>query len=69
MEELTTTAAVIDRLGGIGAVAELTGRKYNAAWNWTTFKTFPPDTYVAMTEALNAKGCVAPASLWRMAGS
>ncbi len=67
--DLDTTSAVIDILGGVGSVATLTGRTYNAAWNWTTFEHFPSDTYVVMTEALKAKGCTAPASLWRMVGA
>lgn len=65
-KELTTTKAVIDELGGVSAVAKLTDRQYNAAWNWTSFEHFPPDTYVVMTEALAAKGHTAPPSLWRM---
>lgn len=66
MVELSSTAAVMEKLGGPGAVAKLTGRKYNAAQNWKGFDTFPPDTYLVMTEALRASGYTAPASLWRM---
>lgn len=66
MTELSTTAEVIDKLGGVGPVADLTGRKYNAAWNWTTFEHFPPDTYVVMKDALAERGFSAPPSLWRM---
>lgn len=66
MEELSTTSEVMDALGGNAAVAELTGSKTKAVWNWRGFDTFPSNTYVAMTEALLAKGKSAPASLWGM---
>jgi len=66
MEELSTTSEVMDALGGNLAVAELTGSKPKAVWNWRGFETFPSNTYVAMTEALLAKGKTAPASLWGM---
>lgn len=66
MDELTSTSDVMDALGGNLAVAELTGSKPKAVWNWRGFETFPSNTYVAMTEALLAKGKTAPASLWGM---
>jgi hypothetical protein len=66
---LTTTNEVIEALGGIRAVADLTGRKYPAAWHWSTWKAFPSDTYVVMTEALRAAGKTAPDSLWGMVES
>lgn len=69
MVELKTAREVIDKLGGIAAVARLTGRKYNAAWNWTSFESFPSETYVVMTDALRAAGYTAPHSLWRMVAS
>jgi secreted protein with Ig-like and vWFA domain len=64
--ELRTTREVVDALGGIQAVADLTGRNYDAASNWPRFKTFPADTYLVMTRALTEQGKTAPASLWRM---
>lgn len=66
MQELTTTNDVIRALGGVSAVAELTERTYDAAWNWTRFETFPADTYLVMKAALEAQGYTAPPSLWRM---
>jgi hypothetical protein len=66
MDELTTTSDVMDALGGNLAVAELTQSTVKAVWNWRGFETFPSNTYVAMTEALLAKGKSAPASLWGM---
>lgn len=65
-KSLKTTAEVIEALGGVRAVAELTNRRYSAAHNWKKFKTFPPDTYVAMQAALASYGLKAPARLWRM---
>jgi len=64
--QLTTTRHVIEALGGIQAVATLTGRKYTAAANWNRGDTFPSDTYLAMTKALEAKGLTALYSLWDM---
>ena len=63
---LSTTSAVMDALGGNLAVAEITGSKSKAVWNWRVAETFPANTYVALTEALLAKGKTAPASLWGM---
>ena len=58
---LASTAAVIDALGGSTAAARLTGRGQAAACNWRTRAQFPPNTYLAMTQALLAKGLYAPA--------
>jgi hypothetical protein len=69
MAELKTTVAVMEALGGTDAVAQLTGRKYSAAFNWRGFDTFPPDTFLVLTDALEAKGHSAPAHLWRMVGA
>lgn len=66
LEILETTEQVIETLGGNGPVAELTLSKPNAVSNWRSFKTFPSNTFVAMTGALRAQGKTAPASLWGM---
>jgi hypothetical protein len=67
MPVLSTTDVVIDALGGTTAVARLTGRKSpSAAANWRACRYFPPNTYLAMTMALAARGHSAPAWLWRM---
>ncbi len=66
LEILETTEQVIETLGGNGPVAELTLSKPNAVSNWRGFKTFPSNTFVAMTDALRAQGKTAPASLWGM---
>lgn len=66
LEILETTEQVIIALGGNVPVAELTASKPNAVSNWRNFETFPPNTYVVMTQALAAIGKTAPTSLWRM---
>lgn len=66
MEELTDARTVVEKLGGIRAVAELTQRKYSAAANWPSFNKFPPNTFLVMREALRERHCTAPASLWGM---
>jgi hypothetical protein len=63
---LLTTNAVIDALGGTRLVAKLTGRGQSAASNWRWAMQFPPNTYLTMTKALEAKGLFAPAWLWDM---
>ena len=66
-EPLTTTAEVIDALGGNQPVQELTAAKWpQTVSNWRGFETFPSHTYVVMTEALARLGKSAPASLWGM---
>lgn len=65
-EALTTTASVMEALGGTSAVAALTGREYRAAFNWRSFENFPADTYLVMTTELAKHGKSAPPSLWRM---
>jgi hypothetical protein len=65
---LTTTREVTAALGGIKAVASLTGRKYSAAGNWVqdSKAQFPANTYVVLNAALAAIGKSAPPSLWGM---
>ena len=65
--KLRTLPDVINALGGIQAVAELTGQTYSNAANWNSWRpTFPPSTYVVMMNALIKRGFTAPYSLWRM---
>lgn len=63
---LGSTRAVVDKLGGVKAVAAMTGSQYAAVWNWTTFAKFPANTFCVMTIALAANGCYAPPRLWGM---
>jgi hypothetical protein len=66
MQTLSQTEHVIDALGGTGKVADLTGRSPQAVSNWRARPTFPPETFLILTEALKAKGMSAPRALWRM---
>lgn len=65
-EMLETADAVMTALGENPGVAELTGAKPSAISMWRKAESFPPNTYVVMTEALRALGKAAPDSLWRM---
>lgn len=65
-QELETTAAVIDALGGLNALAALTGSTYKAVGNWKAGSAFPARTFLIMTSALRDRGYSAPASLWGM---
>lgn len=66
MDKLSTTAEVVDALGGYIAVSKITGSNPKAVSNWPRFKKFPAKTYLALTRALKAKGSTAPPSLWGM---
>lgn len=66
LEILETADQVFKALGDSAGVAELTRGKLSQVSNWKKFGSFPPKTYVVMTEALRAQGKTAPASLWRM---
>ena len=67
MRTLGSIEEVIDELGGIKAVAELTKRASpSAVPNWKVRKAFPTDTYAIMKAALAAKGATAPGELWGM---
>ena len=65
----TTTSAIIDALGGVPAVAALTGSKPAAVSNWLNFSHFPSRFYALMLDALHERGLHAPASLWGMAAA
>lgn len=66
-EVLRSTKDVIDALGGVRAVASLTGRNYPAAHAWLGMNRFPANTYLVLTAALHRDGKTAPPSLWGMA--
>jgi hypothetical protein len=66
MRKLTTTAELIEELGGINAVAELTRSRYSAVCNWKAFPTFPSKTYVVLKSAAQSRGFDVPDSLWGM---
>lgn len=66
LEILDTAADVFTALGENPGVADLTGAKPSAISMWRAAESFPPNTYVIMTDALRAIGKTAPDSLWRM---
>lgn len=66
MKRLRTAQQVIDRLGGLNRIAEMTATDLKSAYNWPRFEAFPSSTYVVMNRALNRRGYTAPASLWGM---
>jgi hypothetical protein len=53
-------------VGGNSGVQEITGGKPTQVSNWRALASFPPKTYIVMTEALRDRGKAAPAALWRM---
>lgn len=67
MRQLRSPQEVIEALGGLKAVAAMTGRSYSSASRWqASAAKFPPSTYVVLQQALVAGGMTAPASLWGM---
>jgi len=66
MAHLRTTAAIIDALGGIAAMAELTGTSANGVYNWRSGPQFPADTYLLIKSELKKIGKDAPDFLWPM---
>jgi hypothetical protein len=69
MRHLKTAQDVVDTLGGLAAVCELTGANTKQAWNWVgRAEMFPACTYVVMQRALRRRGATAPAWLWNMRG-
>jgi hypothetical protein len=62
-----STSEVIEALGGVAAVAALTGRWPSAVSNWHGIPHFPSNTYVIMRDALLALGHDPPPDwLWDM---
>ena len=64
--ELRTKQEAITALGGIRAVATLTGASYGAVENWRRRKRIPPEFHNKMQSALRKLGHTAPGSLWGM---
>jgi hypothetical protein len=63
MATLNTVQGVIDILGGVAAVARLTGRGETAVYNWLADRRFPARLYDLMTDQL-PEGVIANAALW-----
>ena len=69
MKRLRTIQQVVDVLGGLEGLCELTGANLKQAWHWVgRAGQFPANTYVCMIRALNRRGYDAPARLWNMKG-
>jgi hypothetical protein len=68
MRELTTALQITTRLGGIEAVAKLTGADPKSVYNWHAINRFPADTYCTMQVELVRVGCYARPHLWHMRG-
>jgi hypothetical protein len=64
--ELDSAADVIDALGGVRAVADLTGSTYRAVHNWKQNGRFPAKTFLVLDAALLERKARARADLWRM---
>jgi hypothetical protein len=70
MKYLTTAREVVNHLGGLPRVAELTETDLKTAQNWPgRAGSFPASTYVVMTRALKRRRARAPAHLWNMRGT
>jgi len=65
MTELISADEVIDALGGTNGVSDLIGARPSAVSNWRRLG-LPPRTYIALSEALKAKGFWADPSIWKM---
>ena len=69
MKRLTTAVQVVDHLGGLDRVCEITVSNRKQAQNWPTrFGKFPAATHAAMTRALARRKATAPARLWNQRG-
>lgn len=64
MTTLRTTIEIIEQLGGTAEVARLTGKRPQHVSLWKKQNRFPPDTYLVMSQALEARGHRASVSLW-----
>lgn len=65
MTHLESARDVIKALGGIPAVAAITGRKTTTISKWQAkFGRFPASSYVLMKNEMDRRGLTAPTSLW-----
>jgi DNA-binding transcriptional regulator YdaS (Cro superfamily) len=67
LDEITSVAEVVDVLGGPHAASRLLGTSPQVISNWKRRRSLPPDRYLVMLAALNARGLTAPPSLWGIA--
>jgi hypothetical protein len=69
MKQLRTAEKVIEALGGLDRVCELTGANLKQAWNWYgRAGTFPSNTYWVMERALRRRGFAVDPRLFKMKG-
>jgi hypothetical protein len=67
MKKLNNSRDVVAALGGVDAVASLTGRHYKSVSRWQAAKeAFPPTLYVAMQSALVEIGFRGDPAMWGM---
>jgi len=66
--QLKSVRQVISLLGGINAVAEMTGALRTSVHNWRATRRFPARYYVVMTSALAKRDASAPHALWGQEG-
>lgn len=66
-ERVNSSGEVIDVLGGNSVVAKMFDPPLtaNAVGNWRE-RGLPPETFITLTTALNARGRYASPSLWKM---
>lgn len=69
LTDLRTADEVFEQLDEVPGVMKLLDiDNYSVVHNWKTEGAFPPKTYVAMQEALRAKGYRGHPKLWKMVG-
>jgi hypothetical protein len=69
MKKLSTARQVIEHLGGLPRVCEITRANLKQAYNWPgRAQAFPACYYVVMTRALKRRDATAPARLWNQKG-
>lgn len=69
MKKLRTPLEVVEQLGGIERVCELTEANPKQVWHWYgRAGMFPANTYVVMKRGLKRRNCYAPDHLWNMKG-
>ena len=69
MERIESVGAIIDKLGGTGAVAALVGISAQGVSNWRSKKGIPPEYFLVLRAALEAKGLVAETALFGFQGA
>jgi len=66
--ELHSARQIVNALGGIKDVAELTGVRVKAVYHWLYVNQFPSHTYVTMQIELYRLQYFAWPHLWKMTG-